>query len=89
MRLSIKALAITAALLWGGALLFAGLINLAAPSYAAEYLKLMSSIYAGYHASRTVVDLLVGFAYALVDGALGGLLFGWLYNLFAGSPARS
>ena len=89
MRLSIKALAITAALLWSGALLFAGLINLAAPAYAVQYLKLLSSIYPGYHASGTVVDLLVGFVYALVDGALAGLLFGWLYNLVAGSPARS
>jgi hypothetical protein len=83
MRLSPKALAIASALLWGGGILFVGLINLAAPSYGVEFLKWTSSIYPGYHNSRTIVDVLVGTAYGVVDGAVGGLLFGWLYNLFA------
>jgi hypothetical protein len=26
---------------------------------------------------------MIGTTYALIDGALGGFLFGWLYNLFA------
>lgn len=82
MRLSLKALMFTLGILWGGALLFVGLINLAVPSYGAECLKLMSSVYPGFHASRTVTDVLVGTGYGLVDGALGGLLFGWVYNVF-------
>jgi len=28
-------------------------------------------------------DTLVGTAYALIDGGVGGFIFGWLYNLFA------
>ena len=83
MRLSLKALMFTIGILWGGALLLVGLINLAIPSYGAECLKLMSSVYPGFHASRTVTDVLVGTGYGLVDGALGGLFFGLLYNLFA------
>jgi hypothetical protein len=87
MRLSIKSLVLTCAVLWGGCLLVVGLIHLVAPSYGLSFLGGMSSVYPGYHASRSFVDVLVGAGYGLVDGAAGGLIFGWLYNLFAGRPA--
>lgn len=60
MRLSLKALIVTSAILWGGAVLFVGLINLAAPSYGTAFLQMVSSIYPGFHNSRSPVDLLVG-----------------------------
>jgi hypothetical protein len=85
MRLSLKSVTFACALLWGGAVLFVGLINLASPPYGMEFLKLASSVYPGFHASRTFVDVLVGTGYGLVDGAIAGLLFGWLYNLFTPS----
>jgi len=84
MRLSIRALAITSALLWGGCVLFVGLLNLASPGYGVAFLQMISSIYPGFHASRTFGDVIVGALYALVDGGVGGLIFGWLYNAFAG-----
>ena len=80
MQLSVKALGITGALIWGGAMLVLGVVNLASPSYAAEFLKVISSIYPGYHASRTIGDVIVGTCYALVDGGVGGLIFAWVYN---------
>lgn len=83
MRLSITSLAITMGLLWGGGLLCVGLLNLASASYGAAFLHGMSSVYPGFHASRTPLDVLVGTCYALLDGAIGGFLFGWLYNAFA------
>ncbi len=83
MRLSVKALTITSAVFWGGCILLLGLVNLAVPSYGASFLHGISSVYPGFHASHTVVDVLVGTGYGLVDGALAGLFFGWLYNLFA------
>ena len=83
MRLSVKALTIVAAIVWGGAMLFMGLINLGAPSYGVEFLRLMSSIYPGFHFSRTLGDVFVGAGYGLVDGAIGGFLFSWLYNFFS------
>jgi hypothetical protein len=84
MRLSMMSLAFTCALLWGGCLLTVGLINLAAPTYGLDFLRAMSSVYPGYHASRTVLEVLVGTAYGLIDGTIGGLIFAWLYNLFVG-----
>jgi hypothetical protein len=85
MRLSLKGLMFACGLLWGGAILFVGLINVASPSYGMDFLKLASSVYPGFHNSHTFVDVLVGTGYGLVDGAIAGLLLGWLYNLFAPS----
>ncbi len=83
MRLSAKALAFAMGVLWGGGLLFVGLINLASPSYGINFLAGVSSIYPGFHATRTLADVLVGTGYGVVDGGIGGFLFGWLYNVFA------
>ena len=84
MSLSIRSLAITSALLWGGGVLFVGLVNLAAPSYGIVFLQCVSSIYPGFHNSRHFLDVFVGTGYALFDGAVGGAIFGWLYNSFSG-----
>ena len=84
MRLSAKALAIAAALLWGvGGMFLTGFMNLIAPPFGEHFLLTMSSVYPGYHATRTLADVLVGTGYGLVDGGICGLLFAWLYNAFA------
>jgi hypothetical protein len=82
-RLSVKALAIVSALLWGGGILCVGLVHLASPSYGSSFLEGISSIYPGFHGTRSLGDVLVGTAYGLIDGGFGGFFFGWLYNLFA------
>jgi len=85
MRLSVKAMTITSAALWAGLGMFLpGLMNLAFPPYGEHYLLTLSSIYPGYHASGTFLDLLAGTGYAIFDGALFGLVFAWVYNLVAG-----
>jgi hypothetical protein len=83
MRLSLKSLTFACALLWGGAILLVGLINLASPSYGMEFLKLASSVYPGFHDSRKFVDVLVGTGYGLVDGAIAGLLWMALQPLYS------
>ncbi|HUK86305.1 MAG TPA: hypothetical protein VLT85_01460 [Terriglobales bacterium] len=89
MRLSIKGMALASGLLWGGCLLCLGLINLAAPSYGAAFLQMMSSVYPGFHFSRSVGDVLVGGGYGLVDGGIAGLILAWLYNLCAGRGGKA
>jgi len=86
MRISVKAFALTLALLWGGGIAFAGLIHLAIPAYGTAFLAFASSIYPGFHGARTFGDAIVGILWGLADGAGGGLMFGWLYNLLAGRP---
>jgi len=83
MKLSLKGLSIAVALLCGGCVFVVGIANLASPSYGMEFLKVVSSVYPGFHASRTFVDVLVGTGYGIVDGAIGGFLLAWLFNLFA------
>ena len=84
MTLSVRSLATVSALLWGGGVLFVALVNLAVPSYGTAFLQCVSSGYPGFHNSRNFLDVLVGTGYALFDGAVGGALFGWLYNFFSG-----
>jgi hypothetical protein len=83
MKLNLKALTLSLAILWGGCVLLVGLANLIWSGYAAAFLNLLASIYPGYHASGSFDDLIVGTLYAVLDGALGGLIFGWLYNFWA------
>jgi hypothetical protein len=83
-RLSVKVMAIVPALLWGGCMLFVGLINMGASSYGGDFLRMMSSVYPGFHDTRTAGEVIVGTVYGLVDGAIAGILFAWLYNWVAG-----
>jgi hypothetical protein len=83
-KVSLKAIAIAAGVLWGGAILLLGVINLASPSFGLSFLQVISSVYPGFHVSRTIGDVLTGTVYALIEGAIAGLAFGWLYNLSMG-----
>jgi ABC-type phosphate transport system permease subunit len=76
----VKALAFSLAILWGLGVFLVGLANLTWSGYAAAFLNLLASIYPGYHAAGSFGDLIVGTLYAVLDGAVGGLIFGWLYN---------
>lgn len=84
MRMSLKAMAMAGGGLWGSGVLLVGLVNLLSPSYGLSFLQMVSSVYPGFHISRTIGDVLIGTGYALVDGAIAALVFGWLYNLFVG-----
>lgn len=83
MKLSIKSLTISLGVLWGLTFLFVSFFNLLWPSYGKAFLEMVSSVYPGYKVVGTPGSVLVGTLYALLDGAIGGALFGWLYNLFA------
>jgi hypothetical protein len=87
MKLNVKALALTVGILWALAVLVVGAANLIWSGYGGAFLQLIASIYPGYHAAGSPGDLIVGTLYALLDGAIGGLVFGWLYNLFIGKGA--
>lgn len=89
MKLNLKALVLTAGLVWAGSILMVGVANLIWPGYGTTFLQLVASIYPGYDATVSVGAVIIGTLYALVDGAIFGLVFGWLYNLFLGkgSPA--
>jgi len=84
MRLSTKALALTAGILWALVILLTGITNLIWSGYGEAFLQMMASLYPGYDATRSIGDVIVGALYALVDGIVCGFIFAWVYNLFAG-----
>jgi len=87
MTFSIKGLALTAGILWGAACLLVGLANLIWPSYGEGWLAMMASVYPGYGGPTGFGSVIVVTLYGLVDGAVGGAVFAWLYNkLAAGAP---
>lgn len=82
MKLSIKAFALSCAILWALCILMVIALNMATGSYGAEFLKLAGSIYPGYHPGTGISGLVVGPLYGFVDAGIGGLVLAWLYNLF-------
>ena len=88
MRLNITAMALAIGLIWGGCILVVGAANLIWPSYGQAFLQLCASIYPGYHPGTGIGSVVTGAIYALVDGGVGGAVFAWLYNLFAGRTAK-
>jgi hypothetical protein len=86
MSLSIKGLALTAAIIWGAVVFLMGIAHLIWPSYGLAFLEMVASIYPGYTVGG-FGSVIVGTLYALVDGAIGGAIFAWLYNkLSAAAP---
>lgn len=83
MKLSLKSLTLTSAILWGLCFLSVGVLNLIWPTYGKAFLELMSSLYPGYKTMGTFGGVVVGTLYAVVDGAITGALFAWIYNCFA------
>lgn len=90
MRMDLKALSLTVAIVWGGSILLIGLANLIWNTYGVAFLEVAASIYPGYLGPSSFGQVFVGSLYGLVDGFVGGLIVGWIYNLFApGSSAPS
>lgn len=83
MKLSVRSLTITAAFLSALCFLIVSIVNYLWPPYGKAFLELMSSLYPGYKTIGTLGGVAVGTLYALVDGAISGALFAWLYNAFA------
>lgn len=89
MRLNITAMSMASGLLWGASILIIAAANLIWPSYGQTFLQLCGSIFPGYRPGTGVGSVVTGTIYALVDGVIGGAIFGWLYNLFAARKADS
>ena len=70
------------AILWGVAMLGMGLANSIWANYGQRFLQTMASVYVGYHATRSIGEIIVGTLYGFVDGLVGGAVFAWLYNQF-------
>ena len=89
MKISVVGMALAVGLLWGGGVAFVALLHLADPTYGTAFLNAVSSIYPGFHGATSLADAIAGILYGLIDGAFGGALLAFLYNLFAGGYRRA
>lgn len=88
MKLSLKALALSFGIIWGVAVFLVGIGHLIWPGYGTAFLETVASVYPGYSVGG-FGSIIVGTLYALLDGAIGGAIFAWLYNKLAAAPAAS
>ncbi len=80
MKLDVRAFAVTCSLLWGLGLCLATLWILLMDGPSSDP-TLIGRIYRGY--SLTPAGAVIGLAWGLVDGAIGGAILAWLYNRVA------
>jgi len=83
MKFNVTALALTVGLFWGASILIVGWSNVIWPGYGRAFLDVAASIYPGYHPGPAFGSVVTGSLYGLVDGAIAGAVFGWLYNLLS------
>ena len=69
--------------IWGLVILWAGVANLLWPTYGIEFLKIIDSIYPGYHFGQSGFGgVLVATLYAIIDAWIIGVIFALIYNKF-------
>jgi hypothetical protein len=83
MRLNIIAFSFAFGIIWAACILLVSLIEVIRPEYGHAFLELVASIYPGYLPGTGIVSIIIGTAYAFVDGAIGGAAFAWIYNRIA------
>ncbi len=82
MKLSIKALTLTAAIVWSAAILMIAGTNLFYPDYGLGFLEMLASIYPGYHPGSGAGSIITGSLYGFVDASICAAVFAGLYNFF-------
>jgi len=75
--------AFATAVIWGLSVFVVGVANSIWTGYGGAFLTLIASIYPGVTATATLGSTLLSVLYAIIDGAIGGFIFAWLYNFCA------
>ncbi len=90
MRLSVRSMAFAGGVMWGVMCMFVvGLGNMMWSGFGQGLLDLAASIYPGYQATPSIGQVLLGTLYGLLDGAIGGAIFAWLYNRVAAAQSTN
>ena len=85
MKLNVKALAVTAGLLWGFGIFFITWWIMLFDGATGEA-TCLGLVYRGYCISP--LGSVIGLLWGLVDGLICGAIFGWLYNYFVGCMSK-
>ncbi len=79
-KLSIKAMGLAIGVTWAVYITFLGLFA-CYMNWGTPFVDIMGSLYIGY--KPTIIGSIIGGAWALVDGAVAGVIIAWVYNKFA------
>ena len=79
MKLDVKAFSIAVALVWGIGIFIMTWWIIVFDGSTTET-TFIGQLYRGY--TITPVGSFIGLAWAVVDGAIGGAIFAWIYNYF-------
>lgn len=85
MKLNVRAFSIGCGLVWGIGLFLITWWIILFDGASAEP-TIIGQVYRGYRISPA--GSLIGLAWALVDGCIGGAIFAWIYNRLAGAAAN-
>lgn len=77
-KLDPKALAFAIGISWASGIFFLGILSMF--GIGNHIVEIISNVYIGY--SSTVKGIIIGTIWAFLDGAIGGLIIAWIYNLF-------
>ena len=90
MRLSVRSTALAGGVMWGVmCMLVVGLGNMMWSGFGQGLLDLGASLYPGYDAAPNIGQVLLVTLYGLLDGAIAGAIFAWLYNRFAAGQSST
>jgi hypothetical protein len=81
MRLNASRLGLAGGILWGLCMFVMTLVSVPT-GYAADFLKMIGSVYLGYHVS--LAGSIVGLIYGFLDGFIGLYVLAWLYTRLLG-----
>ena len=85
MKLNVKAFALACGLVWGfGVFCLAWWIMLF--EGATGEVTILGHLYRGFNISP--LGSVIGLVWALADGAIGGAIFAWLYNVLTGKMTK-
>ena len=85
MKINVKAFALTCGLVWGLGLFLLTWWIIAFEG-ATQDVTFLGRVYRGYNISP--IGSLIGLIWAFLDGAIGGAIFAWLYNVIATRTAK-
>ncbi len=86
MKLNVLAFALASGLLWGISVFLLTWYLIFMEGAAPDDKLLIGRFYLGYRV--TPIGSLIGLAWALPDGFIGGVIFAWLYNTIAARVAK-
>lgn len=83
MKLDTLRFGFTVCVVWAIVVFLVAVGNMVIAGYGEAFLKLIDSIYPGYHVGKWGFGgAIVATLYAALDGFIVGVVFAWLYNRF-------